>query len=190
MNKLTKEKKQQLILIGLGTVAAVVAIWFLLISAQTAKINDIKVKIAGTEKEVAKRRMAKKQATVVEDELAQSQRSLCQIESAMPAGPPFEWVNRTLRRFNQASYKIDMQTPGVPAEGEVAMLPDFPYHQLDVSVQGTGFYYDIGKFIAEFENHFPCMRIQNLSLTPATAEEQEKLTFRMEIIILTKADNT
>jgi Tfp pilus assembly protein PilO len=189
MNKLSKDKRNQLILIGLVTVGAIAGLWFLLISAQMDKIKSINLKIADADKEIQKRKAAKKNAPTVEAELADCQARLGQIEATMPSGPPYAWVNSMLHKFNTPAYKVDMQVPGFPQPGEMTMLPDFPYRQLDVSVGGSAFFYDIGKFIADFENRFPCMRLQNLSLEPSTSEEREKLAFHLNIIILTRNDS-
>ena len=42
MNKLSKEKKQQLIMVAVGTLGAMAAIYFLLISAQLAEVSKKK----------------------------------------------------------------------------------------------------------------------------------------------------
>ncbi len=188
MNKLSKDKRNQLILIGLGTAGAVAGLWFLLISAQMESIKATTVKISETNKEIQKRKAAKKEAPTVQAELLECEARLCQTENTMPSGPPYAWVNSMLHKFNVPGYKVDMQVPGSPQFGEMTMIPDFPYHQLEVAVSGSAFYYDFGKFIADFENRFPSMRIHNLTLDPATAEEREKLSFHMDIIILTKND--
>jgi hypothetical protein len=72
---------------------------------------------------------------------------------------------------------------------DVSLIPSFPYKQATVGVGGTAYYYDLGKFLAELENRFPYMRVQNLLLEPspgANPEEKEKLSFRMEIVALIK----
>ena len=70
--------------------------------------------------------------------------------------------------------------------GEVDLMPHFPYKQLKVTVGGTAYYHDLGKFIADFENTYPHARIANLTLEPVggTADSGEKLAFRMDIIAL------
>ncbi len=71
--------------------------------------------------------------------------------------------------------------------GEVDLLSKFPYKQLKVTVNGTAYYHDLGKFIADFENTYPHARITNLTLEPAgnTGDNSEKLAFRMDIVALT-----
>jgi len=51
----------------------------------------------------------------------------------------------------------------------VTLLPGFPYNQATVSMAGSAYFWDLGKFLAEFENRFPYARIQNLSWNPPTA---------------------
>jgi hypothetical protein len=53
---------------------------------------------------------------------------------------------------------------------------------------GTGYFHDIGKFIADLENKFPHMRVVNLAIDPSNAQGAglEKLSFRMEIVALVK----
>jgi len=60
-------------------------------------------------------------------------------------------------------------------------------------VRGTAYYHDLGKFIADFENAFPYVRLLNLEMEPvglpspaSNPEEQEKLSFKMDIVTLIK----
>ena len=70
------------------------------------------------------------------------------------------------------------------------MFGKFPYKAAIFNVRGTAYYHDLGKFLADFENAFPYLRVQNLELEPAanssatTTGEAEKLAFKMEIVAL------
>ena len=70
------------------------------------------------------------------------------------------------------------------------MLPKFPYRAAAFNLRGTAFFHDFGAFVADFENTFPYMRIQNIELDPAStsaatsSDHSEKLSFRMEIVAL------
>jgi hypothetical protein len=192
MNKLSKEKRNQLIMIGLGTVGVIAALWFLVIGAQRDKIQEINGKITSTTAQIEKMQQVKKAAGKIASDLAEDQTRLASIESTMPSGDWYLWVNTTLRKFNTSSYRVEIPVIGAPVASAVTMIPSFPYNQLSVSLNGTAYYDDLGKFMADFENHFPCMRIQNLNLEPGygpNAEDREKLTFHMEIISLTKVNS-
>ena len=191
MNKLSKDKRNQLVMIVLGSVGVIAALWFLVISAQRDKIHEISGKIAGTKAQIEKMQQVKKAAGKIEEEKTECQARLAQIESTMPSGDWYLWVNTTLRQFNNPGYHVDIPVIGAPVASTMNLLPGFPYNQLDIAVNGTAYYDDLGKFLADFENHFPCMRIENLSLEPgngANPEDREKLSFHMEIISLTKVN--
>jgi hypothetical protein len=68
------------------------------------------------------------------------------------------------------------------------LLPSFPYKQIRFAINGTAYYHDLGKFISDFENHFPHARVVNLVIEPMSNADNtnEKLSFRMEIIALVK----
>ena len=87
--------------------------------------------------------------------------TLTQAESDMASGDPASWIYNTIRNF-KAQYKVDIAVNGQLAMGDVDLLPKFPYKQLKVTVGGTAYYHDLGKFIADFENTYPHARIANL----------------------------
>jgi short subunit dehydrogenase-like uncharacterized protein len=104
----------------------------------------------------------------------------------------FSWIVRTVKTFNTAGYKVDMPQFGTPVVSQMSMLPGYPYNQTVMAVAGSSYYFEFGKFMAAFENHFPYMRIQNLTLEPGdgtTSEERERLKFHMEIVTLVKTNS-
>jgi hypothetical protein len=83
---------------------------------------------------------------------------------------------------------VEIPEVGHPTIGESDLLPSFPYKQIQFAINGTVYYHDLGKFIADFENSFPHSRMVHLVVEPATGpnSNSEKLSFRMEIITLVK----
>jgi len=68
------------------------------------------------------------------------------------------------------------------------LLPAFPFKQVKFAVTGTAYYHDLGRFIADFENTYPHIRVANLQVQPGDAGDgAEKLSFRMEVIALVKS---
>ena len=192
MNKLSKEKRNQLIMILLGTVGVVVALWFLVIGAQREKIRQIEGQISDTAAQIEKMEQVKKAAGKIASELTEYQSRLAKVESTMPTGDWYLWVNATLRKFNVPGYHVDIPVIGAPVAGTMTLLPAFPYNQLSVSLTGTAYYDDLGKFLAQFKNQFPCMRIENLDLAPGygpNVDDREKLSFHMNVISLTKVNS-
>jgi Tfp pilus assembly protein PilO len=108
----------------------------------------------------------------------------------MATGDLLSWTINTLRQFKLA-YKIDLaQFSQIDGPRDTSAIADFPYQQATLTVAGAGRYHDLGRFFADFENQFPYIRLQNLSIEPApssqASEEKEKLSFRMDVVSLVK----
>jgi hypothetical protein len=191
MKKLSKEKRMQLVLVAILTVGIIAGLWFGVITMQKDKLREIANKHTSLQQQSEKMAKAVKDAAEVEAALSAATNRLASIEGAMPlaSGDLFSWINSSIKQFNVPSYKVDMPQFSSPSVGDVHMFSSFPYSQALVSVSGSAYYYEFGKFLADLENHFPYLRVQNLSLEPgfgSTAEEKEKLSFRMEIVTLVK----
>jgi hypothetical protein len=193
MKKLSKEKKLHLLLVALATLGVIAGLWFGVIAMQEGKIKEIAQKKKGVQSEIDKVQKVVVEADQVEMALNTATNRLDAIEGTMPSasGDLFAWIVSALKEFNTPSYKVDMPQIASPGVGMVKMYPTFPYSQATVAVQGSAYYYEFGKFMADLENHFPYARVENLSLNPgagtgATVEEREKLSFRMDIVMLVK----
>ena len=112
---------------------------------------------------------------------------LSHAEEDSATGDFFAWTYDTIRQF-KINRHVDITSIGQPVLADVEMLPNFPYKQIKFQIIGTGYYHDIGKFIADLENKFPHMRVVNLTMDTAsnTESSNEKLAFRIEIAALVK----
>ena len=192
MNKLSKEKKLHLALVAIATVGVIAGLWLGLLSLQKKKLREISSKITGAQQQIEKVQKVVVEAGKIEGALNESATNLSAIEATMPSGDLYSWMVSTLRQFNAPSYRVDLPQISVPSVGEVRMFSGFPYHQATVTVGGTAYFYEFGRFVADFENHFPYMRVQNVNLEPAAGanpDEREKLAFRMEIVALIKTNS-
>ena len=188
MAKLSKEKRDQIILIGLGTGITLALIWYFLISSQLEANRNLETKISDTQKKVetAKNLISKK--ATFETELEGLGKVLVQIEKAMVSGDPRAWMNRTLGEFG-AGYQVDIPQIASPTIKPLELLPQFPYEAAVFRIQGEAYYHDLGEFVADFENRFPYKQLRNLALTPSPAKGEtttELLQFEMEIVALMK----
>ncbi len=189
MKKLSKEKRNQLVLIAIGTVGIMASLWWFLISFQQSKQAEIAHKINGVQQEIEKTKKVVREADQVRAALKEATDKLSAIENTMPSGDLYSLLVSRLKQFNAPSFRVEIPQFGLPVVGEVP-LPDFPYHQATVSVTGVAYYWDLGRFISEFENKFPYSRIQNLTMEPgggATPDEREKLSFHFDIVTLVKS---
>jgi len=190
MKNLPKDKRNRLILVIVITIIGLAVIYFGLISYQQKKLEDLaesKDKIQGRLDTI---QQVVKNADLVESEMTTATKKLAELEEEMVTGDPYAWMFTKMKEF-KAPYKIDLQQSVLTAQGkDISLLPKFPYTNVSFTVQGTAFYHDFGKFLADLENKFPLFRVLNLDLQPVAATQteadKEKLTFRMEIVPLVK----
>jgi hypothetical protein len=186
MNKLPKEKRDQLILVIVSTVTVLALIYFGLVRPQYATISRIQIDIKKAQDDQLKIESIIRQSETIQSQLFDIRDTLLHAEEDMASGDTFAWTYDTIRHF-KTPYKVD-PTVGPPTAGDVDLLANFPYKQLKFNISGTAYYHDLGKFISDMENQFPHIRVVNLILEPAggMGDDAEKLAFRMDIIALIK----
>lgn len=188
MSKLSKEKKQHLALIVIGTLAILAAFGYLFIKGGYDKISSLEQKKIAYKEKLSQMQSAASRVKEIEKVFTDTQQSLNEKEAGMATGDLYSWMFTSLRRF-QRGYKIEIPQISPVVSGDMVLLPKFPYKQATVSVGGSAHYHELGRFIADFENAFPYMRISNLTLdlnSSPTAGDYEKLAFKMEITSLIK----
>lgn len=193
MNKLSKEKKQQLVMVAIGTLGLVATIYFLLISAQLDVISKRKLETEETQKKVEMAEKLVKKAPEVDKEAAVRSKQLGQIENQMASGDLKIWILNTLKLVNDEHPLVKISNISTDASVPVGILPVFPYSAVRFEVRGSGYYHDLGKFFTDFENSLPYFRIQNLDLESGAGdltviEDREKLAFKADFVVLLKPE--
>jgi hypothetical protein len=192
MNAIPKEKRQKVIVVAIVTLGALAGLWFGLINVQNQGLKELARNVDAAQRKLETARKALDDSKQLEAELSAAAEELDGIENGMASGDLSTWVYNKVRQF-KLSYRVEIPQFSSIAEAETTLLPKFPYRQVTMNIGGTGYFHDIGKFVADFENQFPHIRIQNLELeptpTPAGAE-REKLSFRMDIVALVKSSST
>ena len=187
MKRLSREKRNQLIIVILVTLAILAVIGFSLIRPQYDSLSKIAKdrKVAASKLQSIKHAITNSEA--IANEWNETTYALAHTEEDMASGDPYSWTYDTIRHFKQ-SYKVEIPEVGHPTIGELDLLPSFPYKQIRFAINGTVYYNDLGKFIADFENSFPHSRIVRLVVESAASKDSnsEKLSFKMEIITLVK----
>ena len=190
LRKLSKEKKQQLILVGMVTLMALSGLGFGLIRYQYQKLTQLADAKIEAEKKLRHVRDLVKSATRQEADLTEAKKALAEAETDIASGDLYSWVMNALKQF-KAGYKVEIpQFNPIGPVSEVTMLPGFPYKQTTLSVGGTAHFHDLGQFLADFENHFPHIRLLNLNLEPnpnTVPDDAETLLFKMDIVTLVKS---
>lgn len=189
MNKLSKEKRDQLILVCMGTLIVVVGLWFGLIQTQREALVGANKKKAEAVDKLSKGQLYVKNASMVQSNLVVASERLSSVEAKMASGDLYSWMINTLDKFKETHSVnfVDFQRDR-PLKFE--LMPDFPYTNSALfRVRAEAFYHDFGKFIADFENKYPHIFLQNIDIGPPSIPDPntpEKLSFEMDIVALVK----
>ena len=191
MSKITKDKRDKMILISVGTLVVVGALWFFLINAQLGTLKKVRTDTIKSREQLEGGQRTVKSEAQVKQEFEESSKALRQRESAMASpNDMYLWHIEMLNKF-RVGYKVEIPQFGGGLMSEVGVLPKFPYSAAVFNVRGSAHYHEFGKFLADFENAFPYIRVQNITLEPATGEigtsdTREKLSFKMELLTLVR----
>src|SRR5262245_12470160 len=99
MNKLTKEKREKLGLIAVGTAMATVALCLFVISPQRKQIAENEDKIARTSERLSKDERWIRQGPVVRANLVAHRQTLETRQADMAPLDKFKWFYNTLENF-------------------------------------------------------------------------------------------
>jgi Tfp pilus assembly protein PilO len=187
MKRLPPEKRNNLILVVVVTLALIGLVYFLLIGPQNDQNRELATKTSSSLANLQTMQKALKQADATAVKAGEITALLGNAEADMASGDVFAWTYDTMRQF-KAGRHVEITTIGQPVQSDEDMLPNFPYKQIRFQIMGNGYFHDIGKFAADLENKFPHMRIVNLTVDTAIAADvaSEKRAFRMEIAALVK----
>jgi Tfp pilus assembly protein PilO len=189
--KLSKEKRNRLVLVALATLIAIAGLYFGLIQRQNESLASLAQKKAAATKKLQVVLDAIHRADRIKAELDEARNNLATAESDVASGDLYSWVINTLRDF-KSKHKVNIpQFSPIGPTTEVKLLPNFPYKQATLSLGGTAHFHDLGRFLAELENQFPHMRVVNLNLDlnqSPVADEQETVSFKLDIVTLVKAN--
>jgi len=185
--KLTRQKQQQLVLVGMLTLMVCGGVWFGLIRYQDRRLADTATKVEQARSKQSDTRKLINQRERIAADLGASAQKLAAIEDTFAEGDLYSWFIIKLREF-QLSHGVE--TPQINREvvGDMNLLPEFPYRQATYSVRGTGYYEELGRFISDFENRFPYFRLLNLEVDAdgGASPDGEKITFRVDVSTLIK----
>jgi hypothetical protein len=197
MARLSKEKRDRLILVIVMTVAIGVGLWYGIITTRKERLGEVKVSIRAAIDKLEKARKLVKQADKADSQLVAAVEKLNEVEDTMASGVDhYTWAILLLEKA-RTRHEVKIIEVTRPVKGEVGLLAQFPYQAAIFTVRGAGHYHDFGKFLADFENSFPYFRVQNITLspgldsvagpdTPTAGTGEENLAFRMDIVALIK----
>jgi Tfp pilus assembly protein PilO len=190
MKRLPPAKRNQLIGVIIATAGLICLVFFLLIQPQNEKNDSLARKIGEENLKLKQYKDAARQMEATTNALAELTEQLNLAEADVASGDLYAWTVDTIRRF-KASYRVEIPTPGQPSQSDCDLIGNFPYKQIRISLTGSAYYHDLGKFIADFENKFPHCRVLNLTTDASMAGPSggEKLVFRLDLVALVKPAN-
>jgi hypothetical protein len=191
MNRITKEQRDQILLVTIGTLGLCVGLWFLLIGAQRVSMVQSQARYAAAKNKVEKATNLIRQKDAINKTLIEHKQVIDKIESDLASGDIYAWFILTLNKFLEG-HKVTITRFSRETMTPIGTFPSFPYRSAMFTVVGVAFFHDLGTFLADFENQFPYFRIQNLDLSVASGGQTDKemLSFTMEIIVLLRQPET
>jgi len=190
MRALTPAKLRQLVLLIAGAGGGLFLLWFLLVRTAGLKSAQIDLDTQDAQLRLDTARQRGKKGEQIKAGLDKAREKLQIAELEMAQGDPYRWIIKTFLNFKKR-HPVEIANFEQPRVGEFELHPKLPYQSATFSMNGTAFFHDFGKFLADLENTFPYLRIQRIELDPASGgrpggDADEKLSFRMDVTILAK----
>lgn len=173
MNKLSKDKRDKLILICIGFAGLLGVLYTFVLGSQKNSLAHVQTQITGAQSKLSKAEIALKSADTIEANLVENQKIIegRQVKMA-PQGDYYNWFFKLVDQFRKdekldTGFIVDLT---MPESVEAGLLPKFPYKAASFGLRVNGQFHDIGRFIASLENNFPYFRVQNVRLAHAPAQ--------------------
>ncbi len=171
MNKLPKEKRDKLILVVVGTIGIFAALYLSVVNTQHSALAEYADQTEAAKEKLAKAERWLRMGPAVQAKLSACRRELEQKQESMAPVDKFKWFYNTLDQFLAHHHVRLVDITREPEIGELGSLPKFPYQAASFGVKLSARYHDFGAFLADFENQFPDMRVQNLELQPEASPQ-------------------
>jgi hypothetical protein len=192
IKNLPKEKRDHLLLMAIVTLALSVGLYFGLVRTQKRSLERIARQATEQQEKVGGAVRLVSTHEDIEQNLEDNLQKLKSIEQGMASGDMYSWIITVINRF-RADRRVEIPQFSREIATDVGVFPKFPYKAALFHIRGTAHFHELGKFIADFENAFPYIRVQNVDMEAAAqsaatttpgADPGEKLVFKMEIVAL------
>jgi hypothetical protein len=198
MSKLPKEKRDKLLLVGLGVGALLAVLYFFVVAAQKDALRECASKIDVAQDKLSKAEMWLRMAPSIEAQLELQRQSLAAEHDGLAPLDKFKWFYDTLHGF-LAQHKVQLvDITREPEIGPAWTLPNYPYQTATFGVKCQAFFHDFGAFLSDFENRFPYMRVHNLELQPESVRDNragsampapQKLKISLQVVTLVRPNS-
>jgi Tfp pilus assembly protein PilO len=204
MNKLSKEKRDKLILVCILITAVLGALYTFVLGAQKDELATLQSQITGAKSKLDKAELLVRSGNTIEARLAESKKAIeSRQEKMAPPGQYYYWFLKLIDQFRKdekldTGFIVDITQPEFVEGG---LMPKFPYKAASFGLRLNGQYHDVGKFIASVENAYPYFRVHNIRIarfagasgrqgTAKVDNSEGKLTVELRIVALIKPGTT
>jgi len=169
MNKLSKDKRDKVILFCLIFVGLAGVLYTFVLGAQKDQLASVNKQLVTGRDKLSKADRLNRSAPSIEANLKMNQKLIEErLESMAPQGQYYYWFFKLIDQFREdeklsPAFVIDITQPEFI---EAGLLPNFPYKAASFGVRLNGRFHDVGRFIADLENHYPYFRVQSLKMAP------------------------
>ena len=201
--KLSKEKRNQLILVGILTIAMAAAVWQLLIQSSMRAMARQRLLGEKASQQLQDAETFLASGAALEAEAVALSNTLARLESQMASSTdPYTWCVQMIREAQAGHDEVFIQEVSAPQPpAAVRMIGEFPYEAITFSIRGRAHWEDLGRFVSSFENRYPMFRTSDLQLTPlalrdsgddeaagsgSVADTRETLSFSLDVVALVK----
>lgn len=166
MNKMSKEKRDKLLLVIIAAAGIVSVLYFLVISDQKDELASLALRIDAIRAKRDSSENTVKREKAYRENLEAQREILTKKQEDMPAsgGDP-RWFHRIIET-ERVKYNLDVGDIRLPEPTDPGVLPKFPFNAISFHLSLIGSYTDFGAFLAEFENRYPYMRVQLVNIVP------------------------
>lgn len=186
MRKLSKDKRDRLILVCFCTLGVMAALWLILIQSERDKLKQMRAETENIVDQIEGTNRLLGQEARFNNTLEGMTAELEQRESGMASGDRFYWFVNMLNKF-KSDYELEIPQISPEVVAPVGLFPEFPYEAATFKISGAGTYFEFGRFLKDFENKYPYIRVQNLDLKPIKTEaKKEQVSFHMDVVTLIK----
>ena len=169
MNKLSKDKRDKVILFCLIFVGLAGILYTFVLGAQKDQLSSLNKQLITGRDKLSKAERLNRSAPSIEANLKANQKLVEErLESMAPQGQYYYWFLKLIDQFREEeklspAFVIDITQPEFI---EAGLLPNFPYKAASFGVRLNGRFHDVGRFIADLENKHPYFRVQTLKMAP------------------------
>src|SRR3954466_1234849 len=195
MNKISKDKRDKLILICIGVVGIIAVLYFFVLTDMKDEQATLGIKVTSLRDKTDKSERILKRQAELQARLEELRAELDKRQEYMPRPTQDHVWFIKLIEDRRAKYNLDIADIRLPEPWDPGVLPKFPFKGVSFNVTLIGHYTDFGRFLADFENSFPYMRVQLMNVSPevqqqppgavtTAADDGGKLRFNFRVISL------